>query len=433
MIDHAWLQVSYMAQIIVACLLFMIPVAKRRRFPARFASCTIVLLMIAYMFGAAVTVPDNLLLVILYWPAFAVICLPAVALCLQAGLSEVLYCTICANATQHAANECYLALSIALGRTTPDLPTLLNGLLTTVIYIAIYGAFFIMFARKLAVHGHYRVNRNDLFPMACILLFVWVLGVLCHDDVSLHGVVYHISDALCCFYIMWARRSNHDKAELQRELDGVRYTLLQQQKQYTVSQETIDIINRKCHDLKHQIRTLQTMQESPERDAYFAEAERAIMIYDTRIDTGNKALNTVLMEKGLYCQSHDIQLTCMPSGDSLDFMQVADIYALFGNALDNAINATMELNDPSKRVINVRFSSQGHLMLIQIQNYHQRRLRFRNGLPITTHQDATRHGFGMKSMLHTVEQYGGTMQVDDTDSVFTLRILLPKNPESSTG
>ena len=89
MIDHAWLQVSYMAQIIVACLLFMIPVAKRRRFPARFASCTIVLLMIAYMFGAAVTVPDNLLLAILYWPAFAVICLPAVALCLQAGLSEV--------------------------------------------------------------------------------------------------------------------------------------------------------------------------------------------------------------------------------------------------------------------------------------------------------------------------------------------------------
>ena len=40
------------------CLLFMIPVAKRRRFPARFASCTIVLLMIAYMFGAAVTVPQ---------------------------------------------------------------------------------------------------------------------------------------------------------------------------------------------------------------------------------------------------------------------------------------------------------------------------------------------------------------------------------------
>lgn len=432
MIDHAWLQVSYMAQIIVACLLFMIPVAKRRRFPARFASCTIVLLMIAYMFGRRHGTRQ---------PAVGHTVLACIRGHMPSRSGVVSAGGIVGSTLLHHLCERHAAcgqrmLSGAQHRTrthNADLPTLLNGLLTTVIYIAIYGAFFIMFARKLAVHGHYRVNRNDLFPMACILLFVWVLGVLCHDDVSLHGVVYHISDALCCFYIMWAQRSNHDKAELQRELDGVRYTLLQQQKQYTVSQETIDIINRKCHDLKHQIRTLQTMQESPERDAYFAEAERAIMIYDTRIDTGNKALNTVLMEKGLYCQSHDIQLTCMPSGDSLDFMQVADIYALFGNALDNAINATMELNDPSKRVINVRFSSQGNLMLIQIQNYHQRRLRFRNGLPITTHQDATRHGFGMKSMLHTVEQYGGTMQVDDTDSVFTLRILLPKNPESSTG
>ena len=60
------------------------------------------------------------------------------------------------------------------------------------------------------------------------------------------------------------------------------------------------------------------------------------------------------MEKGLYCQSHDIQLTCMPSGDSLDFMQVADIYALFGNALDNAMEAVSALPDDAERYIAVR-------------------------------------------------------------------------------
>ena len=144
-------------------------------------------------------------------------------------------------------------------------------------------------------------------------------------------------------------------------------------------------------------------------------------------------LDVILTAKERACADRGITFTAVADGSLLSGMSSMDIASLFGNALDNAINATMELNDPSKRVINVRFSSQGNLMLIQIQNYHQRRLRFRNGLPITTHQDATRHGFGMKSMLHTVEQYGGTMQVDDTDSVFTLRILLPKNPESSTG
>ncbi len=324
MIVQIWIQVAYMAQLIVACGLFIMPVSKRRSFPMRAALCSIGLLAFTVAFALAVPIPSDLLSTVLYWPIFAVVCVPAIAVCIN-------------------------------------------------------------------------------------------------------GIIYHISDALCCFYIMWTQRSNHDKASLQRELDGVRYTLLQQQKQYAINQETVDIINRKCHDLKHQIHMLQTMQESPERDAYFAEAEQAIMIYDTRIKTGNKALDTVLMEKGLYCQSHNIQLTCMPSGDSLDFMQVADIYALFGNALDNAINAEMEIDDPSKRVINVRFSSQGALMLIQIQNYHQRKLRFSNGLPVTTHRDRTRHGFGMKSMLHTVQQYGGTMQASDADNVFTLQILLPKD------
>lgn len=428
MIVQIWIQVAYMAQLIVACGLFIMPVSKRRSFPMRAVLCSVGLLAFTVVFALAVPIPGDLFATVLYWPIFAVACVPAIAVCIRGSVSEVIYCAICANATQHAANECYMALATVAGiAASPAVPILLNGILTMLPYCAVYISFYLMFARKLAAHGHYQVNRNDLFPMLCILLFVWVLGVLCHDEDSISGVIYHISDALCCFYIMWTQRSNHDKASLQRELDGVRYTLLQQQKQYAINQETVDIINRKCHDLKHQIHMLQTMQESPERDAYFAEAEQAIMIYDTRIKTGNKALDTVLMEKGLYCQSHNIQLTCMPSGDSLDFMQVADIYALFGNALDNAINAEMEIDDPSKRVINVRFSSQGALMLIQIQNYHQRKLRFSNGLPVTTHHDHTRHGFGMKSMLHTVQQYGGTMQASDADNVFTLQILLPKD------
>ena len=36
-------------------------------------------------------------------------------------------------------------------------------------------------------------------------------------------------------------------------------------------------------------------------------------------------------------------------------------------------------------------------------------------------------------MLHTFEQFFVSIQLDVTDIVFTLRILLPKNPESSTG
>lgn len=124
------------------------------------------------MFGAAVTVPTTCCwpYVGLYWPVRGH--MPsAVALCLQAGLSEVLYCTICANATQHAATNAIWHSASHLGHTTPDLPrpqrTVDHG-----DHIAIYGAFFIMFARKSQCMDTLSVNRNDLFFMACILLFV---------------------------------------------------------------------------------------------------------------------------------------------------------------------------------------------------------------------------------------------------------------------
>lgn len=418
-----WDRVSYIVQLIVACGIFMIHVRKRPGFPLRFGGCALVLIALAYVFGSVIAIPAGTAWEFAYWAAFGVVCVPLVALCMEGSLVEAIYCTICANAMQHAAYECYMVYHVFAGN--PDARPW-NGVVITVIYAAVYVVFYLAFVRRLPDNGRYRTSRNDLFPMGCILLFIWVLSILEHDASTMRDAIYHISDALCCYYIMWAQLNGHAKMRLQEELDGVKYTLMQQEKQYQITQETIDIVNRKCHDLKHQIRALRQMEASPERDEYFAEAERAVMIYDTALKTGNRALDIVLMEKGLFCQSHGIQLTCMADGTALDFMRMEDIYALFGNALDNAITAVSELDDPAKRLINVTIRSQSNLIMVQIQNYHQHHLRFRDGLPITTHRDKSTHGFGMKSMLHTVEQYGGTLSVNDDAGIFSLQMLLPK-------
>lgn len=427
MIPSTLLQVSYMIQLIIASLLYMLPIKKRSHFVIRFLVASGILLCFAYYFGLLVSIPDTLWLRIMYWPLFAMLCIPLVMLCCQTRSVEAVYCVICANATQHAANELYLALQISIQTVFHYISPMVNVAIALFVYVAVYGAFYAMFVPQLAEYHHYRVSSSDIFPMLCILLFVWLLGVVSHNEYSLQGLVYHVSDALACFYIMWTQRNNHVKAAIQRERDGIAYTLLQQQKQYELTQETVDIINQKCHDLKHQIHALQQMQDSPERDKYFEQAEQAIMIYDTHIQTGNKALDTVLMEKSLYCQRHHIQLTCMPCSDPLEFMNISDIYALFGNALDNAIEATKAVTDPQKRVITVRFVEQGSILLIQVRNYYQHTIRFAAGLPITTHRDKHRHGFGIKSMKHTVEQYGGTLQIHAHNQVFTLQLVLSRS------
>lgn len=157
------------------------------------------------------------------------------------------------------------------------------------------------------------------------------------------------------------------------------------------------------------------------------------MIYDTSINTGNRALDTVLIEKGMYCKNHGIQWTCMADGSGLNFMKVEDLYAILGNALDNAIAAVLELQDERKRIINVRIIKQESLIMIQVQNYYDKELKFTDGIPETTRKNKSEHGYGMKSIRYMAEKYNGTMTVNVRDSIFTLQILLPMREEMQRG
>ena len=61
----------------------------------------------------------------------------------------------------------------------------------------------------------------------------------------------------------------------------------QQKEQYQISKETIDLINRKCHDLKHQVRAMRTIEGEKERDAYLKEIEQSVHMILHRLPFGS--------------------------------------------------------------------------------------------------------------------------------------------------
>ena len=105
-----------------------------------------------------------------------------------------------------------------------------------------------------------------------------------------------------------------------------------------------------------------------EREDYLDEIERSIQIYDSTItiETGNEVLDTVLTEKSLYCEQHQITMTCVADGSKLGFLDGVDVYAIFGNALDNAIESVSKVPEPEKRLIAVSVWSRSGLLLIQV-------------------------------------------------------------------
>ena len=213
---------------------------------------------------------------------------------------------------------------------------------------------------------------------------------------------------------------------LQKEMSAQEQLFMMNKAQYELSKENIELINRKCHDLKHQIAGLRNITDSEERRQVVDSIEKSVMIYDFILHTGNPILDTVLTEKSLVCQENGIRMHGIIDGKLLFFMDAIDIYTLFGNALDNAIEANRKVEE-EKRCISILIHEKVNLIFIQIENPYSEALHFKHGLPQTSKEDKDYHGFGMESIRTMAEKYGGFLTLETGQDIFVLRITIPRS------
>ncbi|MDO4333929.1 MAG: ATP-binding protein [Eubacteriales bacterium] len=226
--------------------------------------------------------------------------------------------------------------------------------------------------------------------------------------------------------ILFAHHVQCYDLQVRRELEAVQNVLQNQYLQYQQSRESIELINRKYHDLKHQIAFLRTETDEKLRNAYLDEMEADIQNYEAQNKTGNSVLDTVLTSKSLYCSRHQITLTCVADGSLLDFMKVMDICTIFGNALDNTIEYVETIAEPEKRLIHVSVFSQQGFVMLRFENYCESELEFEEDLPKSTKKDAAFHGYGLKSIRHVARTYGGTVTIRHENNWFELNVLIPE-------
>lgn len=212
---------------------------------------------------------------------------------------------------------------------------------------------------------------------------------------------------------------------LKRELDITNTILQRQYEQYQMSKENVEMINRKYHDLKHQIGIIRSERNEDRKEEYLKELEDDIRMYEAQNKTGNSVLDTILTGKSMYCVHHGINFTCVADGSLLDFMNTMDICTIFGNALDNAIEAQERIEDTEKRIIKGAVYAQNHFLVIRFENYCGEKLELEDTLPSTTKKDKEYHGYGLKSMQNAAERYGGSMTIHMEENWFHLRILIP--------
>lgn len=211
---------------------------------------------------------------------------------------------------------------------------------------------------------------------------------------------------------------------IRQEENMLLYLQSEKEKQYEFSRQTIDVINQKCHDLKRQIQALRFSKDS-ERDKLYQETQEAADFFNYIVKTDNEMLNTILTEKGLLCHNQKIRLTCTVNSCCFNRISVVDLYTIFSNALDNAIECVEKYDEEGKKIISVHISQIGSMNCIMIENYCEEELNYQDGQLMTSKIDKDYHGFGVKSIQMLVKKYNGDTRIEYSNHTFCIQIMLP--------
>lgn len=231
----------------------------------------------------------------------------------------------------------------------------------------------------------------------------------------------------CGFAILYAQQEQARRMEASAELASINAQLESQHQEYLASKENLESIGRLAHDLKHQIAALRAEVDPEHAAAGFEQLEQSVAEYSAQQHSGNPVLDVILTTKTRVCAERGITFTAVADGALLAGMSSMDIASLFGNAIDNAIEAAAKLPDPQQRLIRLALYGQGRFTVIRVENYYDSALDTdAAGNLRTTKRDAARHGFGVKSIRHIAAQYGGEVTIRTEDHWFVLTVLLPR-------
>jgi uncharacterized tellurite resistance protein B-like protein len=302
-----------------------------------------------------------------------------------------------------------------------------------IIYSVVAGILYIMLKRSLPQDGKMDLTWKSFFSAFMIGVAAFAISNLSFvtkntpfsGQYALEIANIRTMIDLAGIAMLYAHLVQCSENKTRRELEAVQSVLQNQYQQYKQSRESINLINYKYHDLKHQIGVLRAEQDPDKRDAFLNQMEDEIKAYELQNKTGNSVLDTVLTGKSLYCDKHGITLTSVADGHLLEFMDTMDICSIFGNALDNAIECELKIPDKEKRLIHVTVSQQKNFLMIRFENYYEGNLKYREGRLATTKKEKGFHGYGIKSIRYTVNKYEGAVSISTENSWFELKILIP--------
>lgn len=298
---------------------------------------------------------------------------------------------------------------------------LLNPLMHLLVGVVVLFAVDHFLIREIRENKDFVPGKAQLWVM--VILVSVMLAYLGYTGSAMQSLLFYGVRAVFCllvltlFYLTWKQARVLAQNALEKRIDE------EQLRHYADLGDVIQTMNIKAHDLRHQIRALKTGSVvTPE---VISELTDTVRNYETYVQTGNPTLDVILTDAALRCERAHVEANFAVAGEDLSFLSTLDLNALFGNAIDNALEylATVPEED---RLFWIDCGVSNGFIRLRFENLLVSDIAIgASGVPQTTKSDTAYHGFGTQSIRAIAQKYHGSAAFNVSDGVFTVCVVLP--------
>ncbi len=210
-----------------------------------------------------------------------------------------------------------------------------------------------------------------------------------------------------------------------KDKDFIQALYEKEMEQYEIFKGSVEYINVKCHDLKHEIQDLFENGTIPKNS--YEEINNSIKAYETNIQTGNEEMDIILSDVAIKCLNLKIHFSPLVDGKLMERFEQYDLYIFLSNVFDNALTYLSKV-DEKNRYLSFIVKKVNNMLMVKQTNYLQDEedvVFKKDGTIKTTKKDDKVHGFGTKSIQLFAKKYHGSIQMKVEKNEFILLLSFP--------
>lgn len=199
------------------------------------------------------------------------------------------------------------------------------------------------------------------------------------------------------------------------------------ERDYTALNEAYEVNAKLFHDFHNHIgavRQLLAHEKYKEALGYLDELQEPVRKMADTVWTGDETVDYLINSKAQAADEKGIEFRAQVEYPRRINIRSADLCAILGNLLDNAVEASGKAEDAKMRRISLTIRRIHQMLVIKVENSFDGRVEQENGKLKTTKKEAGLHGWGLKSAQTAAEKYDGMIRTSCEGNMFCAVVTL---------